>query len=288
MCFFLKRQRVLDALKDQFDTIENLVKDVVPICDEIISKKDWRNIQKRYANRYANFNVGTLNITSSAFIDIIVFADSRDARANVVISHVKKCIEIISSYVAIHTHFKSAYYDILKRMIVSFDSDPNSNNSDFKNGISELTIFANLCESCCLEIQDIEKLLENGKSVDFSVRLRNDLGILDFDIITYQNIDPYKHETSDSINAFLDTKISKKYSDKMNNLPNGSYPEFRVLPIVEYREGMENFCYEVDPSKSLPIMAYFANTVDGQMEYCLMNLNELCIELRNSRNIKAV
>lgn len=288
MCFLLKKQRVLDALKHQFDTIENLVKDVVPICDEIISKKDWRNIQKRYVNRYANFNVGTLNITSSAFIDIIVFAYNGDARAIAVISHVKKCIEIISSYVAIYTQFKSAYYDILKRMIVSFDSDPNSNNSDFKNGISELTIFANLCESCCLEILHIEKLLDNGKSVDFSVRLSSKTEVLDFDIITYQNIDPHQHETSDTVNTFLDKRISEKYSDKMKNLPNGSYPEFRVLPIVEYREGMEIFCYEVDSSKSLPIMAYFANTIDGKTEYCLMDLNDVCAELRTRRNIEAV
>ena len=274
MCFLLKKQRVLDALKHQFDTIENLVKDVVPICDEIISKKDWRNIQKRYVNRYANFNVGTLNITSSAFIDIIVFAYNGDARAIAVISHVKKCIEIISSYVAIYTQFKSAYYDILK--------------SDFKNGISELTIFANLCESCCLEILHIEKLLDNGKSVDFSVRLSSKTEVLDFDIITYQNIDPHQHETSDTVNTFLDKRISEKYSDKMKNLPNGSYPEFRVLPIVEYREGMEIFCYEVDSSKSLPIMAYFANTIDGKTEYCLMDLNDVCAELRTRRNIEAV
>lgn len=288
MCFLLKKQRVLEALKHQFDTIENLVKDVVPICDEIISKKDWRNIQKRYINRYENFEDITFNIISSAFIDLIVFAYNRDPRANAVISHVKKCIEIISSYVAIYTQFKSAYYDILKRMIVSFDSDPNSNNSDFKNGISELTIFANLCESCCLEILNIEKLLDNGKSVDFSVRLSTKTEVLDFDIITYQNIDPHQHETSDTVNTFLDKRISKKYSDKMKNLPNGSYPEFRVLPIVEYREGMEIFCYEVDSSKSLPIMAYFANTVDGKTEYCLMDLNEVCAELRTRRNIEAV
>ena len=288
MCFLLKKQRVLDALKHQFDTIENLVKDVVPICDEIISKKDWRNIQKRYVNRYANFKVGTLNITSSAFIDIIVFAYNGDTRAIAVISHVKKCIGIISSYVGIHTQFKSAYYDILKRMIVSFDSDPNSKNSDFKNGISELTIFANLCESCCLEVLDIEKPLGNGKYVDFSVKLSTTQVALDFDIITYQNIDPHQHETSDTMNTFLDKRISEKYSDKMKNLPDGSYPEFRVLPIVEYREGMEIFCYEVDSSKSLPIMAYFANTIDGKTEYCLMDLNEVCAELRTRRNIEAV
>lgn len=288
MCFLLKKQRVLNALKHQFDAIEQLIKEAVPICDEFISKKDWRNLQKRYVNRFANFKVGTLNITSSAFIDIIVFAYSGDARAIAVISHVKKCIKIIYSYVAIHTQFKSAYYDILKRMIVSFDSDPNSNNSDFKNGISELTILANLCESCCLEILNIEKLLDNGKSVDFSVRLSTTTEVLDFDIITYQNIDPHQHETSDTMNTFLDKRISEKYSDKMKNLPNGSYPEFRVLPIVEYREGMEIFCYEVDSSKSLPIMAYFANTIDGKTEYCLMDLNEVCAELRTRRNIEAV
>ena len=288
MCFFLKKRRVLDALKHKFDDVENLVKKVVPICDEFISKKDWRNIQKRYVNRYDNFKVGTLNITSSAFIDIIVFAYNEDARAIAVISHVKKCIEIISSYVAIHTQFKSAYYDILKRMIVSFDSNPNSNNSDFKNGISELAIFANLCESCCLEILDIEKLLDNGKSVDFSVRLSTKAEVLDFDIITYQNIDPHQHETSDTMNTFLDKRISEKYSDKMKNLPNGSYPEFRVLPIVEYREGMEKFYYRVDASKSLPIMTYFANTIDGKTEYCLMDLNEVCAELRTRTNMEAV
>ena len=173
-------------------------------------------------------------------------------------------------------------------MIVSFDSDPNSKNSDFKNGISELTIFANVCESCCLEILHIEKPLGNRKSVDFSVRLSTTQVALDFDIITYQNIYPHQHETSDTINAFLATKISEKYSAKTKDLPDGSYPEFRVLPIVEYREGMENFYYKVDASKSLPIMSYFANTVDGKTEYCLMDLNEVCAKLRTRRNIEAV
>ena len=288
MCFFLKKQRILDALNHSFDVIENLMKEVVPICDEFISKKDWCNIQRRYVNRYANFEVGTLNITSSAFIDIIVFARNGDTGSIAVISHIKECMELISSYVEAHTKFKSAYYDILKRMIVSFDSDPNSKNSDFKNGISELTIFANLCKSCCIEILDIEKPLGNGKSVDFSVRLSATLEVLDFDIITYQNIDPSLHATSESINDFLNKRIADKYTAKTTNLSDGSYPEFRVFPIVEYRVGMENFCYQVDPSKSLPIMAYFANTVDGKTEYCLMELNEACAELRTRRNIEAV
>lgn len=288
MCFFLKKRRVLDTFKQNFEVIENLVKKTIPITDKIVGKKDWSKLKKRYINRYANFEDDKFNIISSAFIDIIVFAHNGDSKAVTVITHVKKCMEIISSYVGIHTQFKSAYYDILKRMIMSFDSDPNSKNSDFKNGISELSIFANLCESCCLEILYIEKPLGNGKSSDFSVKLSTTTEVLDFDIITYQNIDPSLHTTSESINKFLSERIADKYLAKTKGLPDGSYLEFRVLPIVEYREGMEIFCYEVDSSKSLPIMAYFANTIDGKTEYCLMDLNEVCAELRTRRNIEAV
>lgn len=288
MCFFLKKQRVLNALKHKFDEIEKLVKDVIPMSDEFIGNKDWRGIKKRYISRYDSFNDGGFDISSSAFLDIIIFAHSGEVNACAVIYHIKKCVEIVSLYVKSRAQYKSALHAILRNMILSFDVNPNSKNSDFKNWISELTIFANLCQSCCLEILEVEKPLGNGKSVDFSVRLSTTQKVLDFDIITYQNIDPSLHPTSKSINEFINKRIYDKYSAKMENLPDGSYPEFRVLPIVEYQEGMEYFCYEIDSSKSLPIMAYFANIVDGQTEYCLINLNDLCAELRTRRNIQVV
>ncbi|MBQ3187982.1 MAG: hypothetical protein IJB60_00905 [Bacteroidaceae bacterium] len=268
--------------------IEKLVKEVIPITDEIVDKKDWSKLKKRYINRYANFKHGSFNISSSAFLDIIVFAYNGDDKATSVIRHINECVNKISKYITCHTRFKSAFYNMIKNMIMSLDEKPDSKNSDFKNWISELTIFANLCENCHIEILDIEKPLGNGKSADFSVRLGDELCFLDFDIITYQNIDPYKHETSDTINAFLNTKISEKYSAKMKDLPDGSYTEFRILPVVEFREGMEIFCYKVDVSKSLPIMAYFSNIIDGQTEYCLMDLNEICVELRTRKNILVV
>lgn len=279
---------VLNSLKTDFKEIKNKVKEVIPICDKGISRKAWDRIKERYIRRYSNLCDGSLNISSSAFIDIVVLAHTGDYNANAVICHVKDCVETVSSYVKTHPQFKSAYYNILRNIVMSFDETPNSNNSDFKNYISELSILSVLCKSSCFELQEIEKALDNGMSVDFYCKAIGSQKDIIFDVITYQNIDPSLHKTSETMNTFLDKRISDKYSTKMKKLHQGAFYEFRVLPIVEYKEGMENFCYKVDDSKSLPIMAYFANTIDDHTEFCLMDLNELCKVIRTSRNIQAV
>lgn len=288
MCFFLKRQRVLNALRTDFEKIETKVKETIPILNEVIKENDWRSVKKRYIIRYANLNNGAANITSSAFLDIIVFAYIGDKKAIIVTEHINQCVKKISEYLKSQAQFKSKFHDILRNMILSFDTAAHSQNSDFKNWISELTVFALLCESDYYEILEVEKPLGNGKSADFSVRLSITQQILNFDVITYQNVNPSLHETSESINDFLNKRISNKYSEKMKGGAQSSCPEFRVLPIVEYKKGMENFDYQVNPSESLPIMAYFKNTTGKGAEYCLMDLNELCKELRSRKNPKAI
>lgn len=279
MCYFIKRRKVLDSLRNNFRVIENQINEVVPCCASILKNKDWKKIQNRYIDRFACIDHGNTIISSSAFIDIIIIASNKDPLAMAVIYHVKECVKKISLYVESHPQFKSAFQNILRNMIMSFDQDVCSTNNDFKNWISELSVFTYLCQSPH-EIIAIEKPLGNGKSADFSCKISGSQEQYTFDVVTYQNIDPSLHQTSESMNEFLNKRISEKYSHKMQNISQDDHPEFRILPILEYKTGMEKFSYSVDSSKSLPAMVYFANTIDGKTEFCLMLLNDLCSELR--------
>ena len=271
-------------MQTDFGVIEQKIKDVVPIYTKILSKKDSKKIAKRYVTRYESIINGDMRITSSSFIDILALAHNGNELAIATINHVKKCVEIVGAYIASNQRFAPAYYNIIKNMIMSFDMDVSSKNNDFKNWISELSIFSKLCQES-IEIIDIEKPLGNGRSADFSCRILGSNELCTFDVVTYQNIDPSLHETSESMNQFLNKRILEKYSHKTQGIAQEDHPEFRILPILEYKAGMEKFMYSVDSSKSLPIMTYFANIIDGKTEFCLMSLNDLCNELRTCTQI---
>lgn len=284
MCYCLTKYKLLKSLKADFGVIEQKIKDVVPMYTNILSKKDSKKIAKRYVNRYESIISGDMRITSSSFIDILTLAYNGNELAVAIINHVKKCVEIVGAYIASNPRFAPAYYNILKNMIMSFDVDVSSNNNDFKNWISELSIFSKLCQES-IEIIDIEKPLGNGRSADFSCRILGSNELCTFDVVTYQNIDPSLHETSESMNQFLNKRILEKFSYKTQGIAQEDHKEFRILPILEYKAGMEKFMYSVDSSISLPIMAYFANIIDGKTEFCLMSLNDLCNELRTRTQI---
>ena len=271
-------------MQTDFGVIEQKIKDVVPIYTKILSKKDSKKIAKRYVTRYESIINGDMRITSSSFIDILALAHNGNELAIATINHVKKCVEIVGAYIASNQRFAPAYYNIIKNMIMSFDMDVSSKNNDFKNWISELSIFSKLFQES-IEIIDIEKPLGNGRSADFSCRILGSNELCTFDVVTYQNIDPSLHETSESMNQFLNKRILEKYSHKTQGIAQEDHPEFRILPILEYKAGMEKFMYSVDSSKSLPIMTYFANIIDGKTEFCLMSLNDLCNELRTCTQI---
>lgn len=283
MCYFIKRRKVLNSLRNNFRVVENQINEVVPCCKNILKIKDWKKIQNRYIDRFACIDHGNTMISSFAFIDIIIIASNKDPLAMAVTYHVKECVKKVCLYVESHPQFKSAFQNILRNMIMSFDQEVCSNNNDFKNWISELSIFSYLCHPS-LEIVAIEKSLGNGKSADFSCKNLESQTLYTFDVVTYQNIDPSLHQESESINEFLNKRISEKYSSKLVGLPQDVHPEFRILPVVEFQPGMELFTYNVDTSKSLPIMTYFSNTIDGQIEYGFMELNELCGRLRNTKD----
>lgn len=281
MCYCLKKYKLLKSLQTDFGVIEQKIKDVVPMYTKILSKKDSKKIAKRYVTRYESIINGDMRITSSSFIDILALAHNGNELAIATINHVKKCVEIVGAYIASNQRFAPAYYNIIKNMIMSFDMDVSSKNNDFKNWISELSIFSKLCQES-IEIIDIEKPLGNGRSADFSCRILGSNELCTFDVVTYQNIDPSLHETSESMNQFLNKRILEKYSHKTQGIAQEDHPEFRILPILEYKAGMEKFMYSVDSSISLPIMAYFANIIDGKTEFCLMPIEQLCKQLNQS------
>lgn len=175
---------------------------VIPIRTSILTNKDWRKIQDRYVTRYESIVNGNTIISSSAFIDIVIRACNEEPLAMAVICHVKECVKKVSLYVESHPQFKNVFRNILRNMIMSFDQDVYSTNNDFKNWISELSVFSNLCHPS-LEIVAIEKPLGNGKSADFSFKISGSPELCTFDVVTYQNIDPSLHKTSESMNEFL-------------------------------------------------------------------------------------
>ena len=177
-------------------------------------------------------------------------------------------------YAERHKQFKSRINSIIKQMICSMDVDVQSTNEDFKNWINELLVFNKITSNPDYEIIDMEYSLPNGKSLDYKLRSKPTNDYLYIEVCTIQNMNPADHEKDETINDYLNNRIKKKYESKISNLDSihsEGIVHFYILPIVEYKKGMEKFTFKVDKNIAFTPLTICKN---GENECLLMPLND--------------
>lgn len=192
------------------------------------------------------------------------------------------------AYVKKYPKYKDEVNNVITNMITSIDDvDVQNCNEDFKNRINELFIFNKLTTCIDYTLIDMERSLSNGKRADYLFKHNTTNEDFYIDVVTLQNIDPTKHETSETFNYFIKSRIQRKYDDKFCGVTEKGV--FRILPVIEYKEGMEKFNIETPKEISLPIITICNNIVDGNDCVSIMEINtflsQMCKQPQVGRNI---
>jgi hypothetical protein len=114
--------------------------------------------------------------------------------------------------------------------------------------------------------------LGNGKDCDFRCYHKNGQELL-IEVMSIQNIDLTKQDNVDTFSEFINEKIKKKYTDKTKNL--GEVQTLKILPILDYVDGLTKFAPTLDTTISLPPFTVVKNTIDGKNEILLITLDQL-------------
>lgn len=264
---------IITQLNDNFEVIKSILINTVPKMD-ILEPRDWSRIQKLLIKRLSKSNKGQ-TITSSTFIDIVIhkFSNTKpndeyvrwiDAFNNLVDRILKNTDEKLHKKIE----------DIIRNLFTTSDNDMFGRNSDFKNRLNELLAidYFNQCDK--VTIIEIEKKLDNGKSIDLI--LRNSFGkTIGVEILTLQNIHPQKQEDDKSMSEFILERIKRKYEDKTKQLMEiKDLEDLLIMPIVEYANGLERFNFPTNMQYATPIMCPHLNYYGSKLEMRISDINQ--------------
>lgn len=278
------KEDIVYKLQNEFSVLKEFLTNTIPFIS-ILSKKEWKKLNQSYARRYSAMKeFDTLN--SSFFIDYAIGCRCSDETFKEscirFIEALNNEIEITMNFCNQHPQFRNQIVSIITQMFITGDVDPTSGNSDFKNRLNELIAFNYLTNSDNLDLVSIEEPLINGKSIDFYFHHRIDNINVGFEIFTLQNVDSSLQEDDESMTEFLNQRIKRKYDDKTEGLKSlGNIDNLFIMPIVEYKEGMENFNLHSSLEYSTPIMtsALFNDGSKWSME--LQEINSYLGKVRN-------
>lgn len=164
--------------------------------------------------------------------------------------------------------------DIIRNLFTTGDNDMFGKNSDFKNRLNELLAIDYINQYDGVSIIEIEKKLDNGKSIDLI--LRNSSGkTIGVEILTLQNIHPQKQEDDESMSEFLLGRIKKKYDDKIKDLNEiNDLDNLYIMPIVEYADGLERFNFPTNMQYATHIMCPHLNNNGNKWEMRISDINQ--------------
>lgn len=271
-------------LKANFQHVKNLITMHIPYANNLRNRQ-WNKIQSKYKNILEDILVSQ-KIQTQHLFDYVMLCEHPDTQISLYpryfINVINKEIDKALAYAEKYPKYKDEVTNIITNMITSIDDvDVQNYNEDFKNRINELFIFNKLTTYHDYTLIDMEHLLSNGKRADYLFRHNTTREAFYIDVVTLQKIDPTKHETSETFNDFIKSRIQRKYDDKFGRITENGV--FRILPIIEYKEGMEKFNIEIDASISLPMMTIGNNTIDGNIETIIMEINSFLRQKRSQK-----
>lgn len=276
---------IIVKLKSDFDVIKNLIEEEIPYSSGLLNEKSWKKIKEKYSSKVEQV-LEHQQLNSYCIIDFIIGTKHHDhrfaERCKSMIKAINKEIRKSLTFIKSNPAHEGVINSIITNMLSSMDVDIQSNNSDFKNWVNELFVFNKLTRCTAYTLVEMERTLSNKKSVDY-VFINNETGEeLLIDVVTFQNIDPNKHDTVDTFNDFINQRIQKKYDSKLATPAEVS--TFRVLPIIEYQDGMEKFTIEVDTNISFPALTICRNKVEDMEEIILLEMNIYLEQIRKQNN----
>ncbi|WP_281530663.1 hypothetical protein [Leyella stercorea] len=275
---------IIEELKKHFERLKSELISIVPMM-ALLNTKEWNNLKNRIIKRISPVAKDD-TISSYIFIDYVIGVKSTNPDVR---NHSKKFVESFNKLAKriMDESEKSLHQKIeivFKNLFITGDDDMCGGNSDFKNRLNELlTIdYFNQCDN--VQIIEIEKPLINKKTVD--IILKHKYGdIIGVEILTLQNIDPFKQQDNESMADFLFGRIKKKYEDKTKGLVKiDDLDNLLILPIVEYADGLETYKFTYDSQLSTPIMCSHLNYNNGDCEMVLSEINQY-LENLHTRNV---
>lgn len=193
---------IIEELKKHFERLKSELISIVPMM-ALLNTKEWNNLKNRIIKRISPVAKDD-TISSYIFIDYVIGVKSTNPDVR---NHSKKFVESFNKLAKriMDESEKSLHQKIeivFKNLFITGDDDMCGGNSDFKNRLNELlTIdYFNQCDN--VQIIEIEKPLINKKTVD--IILKHKYGdIIGVEILTLQNIDPFKQQDNESMADFF-------------------------------------------------------------------------------------
>ncbi|MDE6507807.1 MAG: hypothetical protein K2L04_05005 [Alistipes sp.] len=273
-------------LEADFQPIKNLITTHIPYANNL-RDREWNKIQSKYKDILEDILISQ-KVRKQHLFDFIIVSAHPDfdisSKYQYFIKAINTEIDKALAFATTHPKYKYKVKNIITNMITSIDDNYIQNlNEDFKNWINELFVFNFLLTCPNYTIVDMERRLSNGKSADYLFRHNTTNEDFYIDIVTLQKIDPAKHETSETFNDFIKNRIQRKYDDKFGGVTENGV--FRILPIIEYKKGMEKFDVETPKEISLPIITICNNFVDGNDCVTIMEINRFLSQIYKQHQV---
>jgi hypothetical protein len=273
------------------DTLEvkRIILDRVPALEDISANISWDKIALKFNKRIEPSHKPKDDIiTSSCFLDYIISSLGSDENAkanldtvNAIDSEISKALE----YCKAHQQFKGKIKDLVNKMLVDMDEDVFGTNSAFKNWINELFVFNALTGYNNYELIDIERPFnaqrtdERVKTCDFVCKDKENEEIW-FEVVTFQGINPAKQENSVTMCDFIKQKIACKYKEKTQGLSQKGIPNLKIIPIIEYVDGLEKFDIMLNMDISIEPLSVMKNNIDGKVYVEIRPLDDYLSQIR--------
>lgn len=268
--------KIYENLLYDFDKLWAKFVILFPIANEIIKNKEIAKLKESFAEKFKNLCDSNVDVMTSSclferYISTYNSSDpAKDFQSEVAgIAHaIKRALVFSKGNETLTKKIK----DIIKSMILTIDTDSCSKNNDYRNRLNEILVFNWLSEFENITVSYIEKDLGNGKSCDFECH-HSDGSELLFEVLSKNNLKVEKQDNSQTFSDFINQSVTRKFEDKTKNL--STIPNLKIIPVLEYTEGLEDFNITVDARLAIPPLTVVKNTIKGKASILLVNLDDI-------------
>lgn len=270
--------------EDAIETLKNIVQNCIPSTKTILKKRDWNNLWEKYYKRNKDILENTsTNNNCYYFIDYaLLFNSSAPEKEKINAYKLFNAFENVIQNLKEIIQSDNKLTPKLDEKIINVICDgpkktEESYNSTFKNHLNEIAYLHYIVMHIKKELLSIEYTLPNGKRADFQLKYNDNIYYID--TITIHNT-----ANHNDINEFITNKVLEKFSQKTQNLNDDQIiNNFRILPIIEHNDKLNNYVPDLPKEKSLTPMVSLLNEIDNNYDIILETL-PLTEEIKSQLN----
>lgn len=186
----------------------------LPKVIEFIGEEEfpWDQIENRFdklIDRRFSQAKGDSIIVETSIFDQIISIKKGDNAYNGLMDYYNKLFHQLN--LLLNKEEKKLMFNTIRSLLISFDLK-------YLNYLGELSVLYKLKKSNKFSLLDVEKVLPNGKSIDFDLMIENSNMRVLIEVLNIQ-VNPQKVENdSDKIEIFINGRITNKLADKKKNL----------------------------------------------------------------------